>query len=802
MPRFSRLAIAVASLLIAVPALAQDPARDARTLDTLIVTGTRVTDRTVTESTSPIDIITPEILQATGTVELATALSRAIPSLNFPRAAINDGTDAMRPAQLRGLAPDHTLVLVNGKRYHPGALVNVNGSQGRSSSPVDLNSIPIAAIERVEVLRDGASAQYGSDAIAGVVNIVLKGSASGGGLSATYGKYSAGDGDKYQVLGDAGFKLGESGKVHLAAQFGHQDQTDRARPFILPPAGLNPPASVPSAPPPLGQVVQRYGDPEVDNHSLVFNGELDAADYLTFYSYGLYTKRESLSNGFFRPAGDTRNVPAIYPNGFLPQILNNGTDYSLVLGMKTSIGETKLDASYTYGSNELTFDILNTLNRSLGAASPTRFYAGALKLKQHVFNVDLSNALNVGLEYPLTLSYGLEWRGEDFSLSPGEPGSYINGGVRLPNGSPAASGSQVFPGFRPSDTGGFDRSSTSYYAGLEGDLTEKFSAGIAARYENYSDFGSTSTGKLTGRYAFNEAVALRATASTGFHAPSLQQQFYQTTSTNFIGGIPFDIATFRVNNRAALALGSEPLKAETSKNLSLGLVLTPLEGLYITIDGYQIKMEDRITLSENLTSTAVRTFLNANGFPDVGGGRYFTNAIDTTTTGIDIVGTYTWKLAASLIDWTLGYNYNKTEIDRVAPNPAALAAIDPTALRFGRVELGRFEVGAPRDKLLLGGVWKVGNLSLGATGTRYGEFTVRNSNALLDQTFDGKWLLDLSATYALDRWEVTVGGDNVLDEYPDETFYQTSTNGQLVYPSQSPFGFNGAHVYGRVAYRW
>ncbi len=375
MPRLSRLTIAVASLLLSGPALAQDPGKDARTLDTLIVTGTRVTDRTVTESTSPIDTITPEVLQATGTVELATALSRAIPSLNFPRAAINDGTDAMRPAQLRGLAPDHTLVLVNGKRYHPGALVNVNGSQGRSSSPVDLNSIPIAAIERVEVLRDGASAQYGSDAIAGVVNIV-------------------------------------------------------------------------------------------------------------------------------------------------------------------------------------------------------------------------------GLEYPLTLSYGLEWRGEDFSLSPGEPGSYINGGVRLPDGSPAPSGSQVFPGFRPSDTGGFDRSSTSLYAGLEGDLTEKFSAGIAARYEKYSDFGSTSTGKLTGRYAFNEAVALRATASTGFHAPSLQQQFYQTTSTNFIGGIPFDIATFRVNNPAALALGSEPLKAETSKNLSLGLVLTPVEGLYVTIDGYQIKVEDRITLSE------------------------------------------------------------------------------------------------------------------------------------------------------------------------------------------------------------
>ncbi len=797
MPRYSRLALALSSLLVAAPVLAQDAGKEARTLDTLIVTGTRVTDRTVAESQSPIDIITPEVLQSTGTVELATALSRALPSLNFPRAAINDGTDAMRPAQLRGLAPDHVLVLVNGKRYHPGALVNVNGSQGRSSSPVDLNSIPISAIERVEVLRDGASAQYGSDAIAGVINIVLKGSDSGGSASATYGQYSAGDGAKYQLLGDAGFKLGESGKVHLAAQFGHQDQTDRARPFIGVPT---------SSSAPLGKVVQRYGDPEVDNHSLLFNGELDAADYLTFYSYGLYTKRETLSNGFFRPAGDSRNIPSIYPDGFLPNILNNGTDYGLVLGMKSSIGDTNFDASYTFGSNELSFDIQNTLNRSMGPSSPTAFYAGSLKLEQQVLNLDFNTPVNVGLEYPLTLSYGLEWRGEEFTIGPGEPGSYINGGVLI-GGNPAPSGAQVFPGFRPSDSGSFDRTSASAYVGLEGDLTEKFSAGIAGRFEDYSDFGSTGTGKLTARYAFTDKFALRGTASTGFHAPSLQQQYYQTTSTNFIGGIPFDLVTFRVNHPAAIALGAEPLKPEKSKNLSLGLVLTPIEGLYITADAYRIQIEDRISLSENLTSTLVRQYLNANGFPAVAGGRYFTNALDTTTTGIDIIGTYTWKLDASQIDWTLGYNYNKTEIDRVAPNPAALAAIDPSALRFGRVELARFEIGAPRDKFLLGGVWKVGGWSFGATTTRYGEFSVLNSNPVLDQTFSAKWLLDLTASYAVNGWEFAIGGDNVLDEYPDENLFispalNTSTTGQLPYPSQSPFGFNGAYVYGRVSYKW
>lgn len=764
------------------------------TLDTLIVTGTRVTDRTVAESTAPIDIITPEALASTGTVELATALSRAVPSLNFPRAAINDGTDAMRPAQLRGLAPDHTLVLVNGKRYHPGALVNVNGSQGRSSSPVDLNSIPIAAIERVEVLRDGASAQYGSDAIAGVINIVLKGSGEGGAVSLTGGQYSAGDGQQAQLLGDVGLRLGERGKVHLAAQSGYQDQTDRARPFAGPASPTNP------AP---GDVVQRYGDPEVDNGSVLYNGEVDITDYLQVYSYGLYTRRETLSNGFFRPAGDTRNIPSIYPDGFLPQIFNTSSDISVSTGLRTTTaGGTGIDFSYTYGSNELEFDILNTLNRSLGPSSPTRFYAGALELDQHVLNLDFNRQLDWGMAYPLTLSYGAEWRGEEYTIGAGEPASYINGGVLLPNGQPAPSGAQVFPGFRESDSGSFDRHSYSFYAALEGDITERFSAGIAARHESYSDFGDTTTGKLTARYAFNDAVALRGTVSTGFHAPSLQQQYYQTTSTNFIGGIPFDLVTFRVTNPAGIALGAEPLQAETSDNLSLGLVLTPAERLYVTIDAYRIRLEDRITLSENLNSTAVRNWLNTNGFPDVAGGRYFTNALDTTTTGIDVVGTYGWELPTSTLDLMLGYNYNKTEIDRVAPNPAALEAIDPTALRFGRVELGRFEVGAPRDKAMLNTVWTRGGLSLSATATRHGEFTLNNANPDLDQTFSAKWLLDLAATYRVEGWEFTVGGDNVFNDYPDEVLAANSTSGQLIYPSQSPFGFNGAYVYGRIGYRW
>jgi iron complex outermembrane recepter protein len=705
----------------------------------------------------------------------------------------------VRPAQLRGLSPDHVLVLVNGKRYHTGALVNVNGTQGRSSSPVDLNTIPIAAIERVEVLRDGASAQYGSDAIAGVINIVLKSAPEGGNLGVRYGQYSAGDGEQYEASGDAGFGFGSDGFVHLAGQVGDQENTDRARPFI----GTPTPTSAP-----LGRVVQRQGDPAVENYSASYNLGFGDRDALSFYSYGIVTHRDTLSNGFFRPAGDPRNIPEIYPEGFLPQINNVSDDVGLVGGLTTTVfGDTRLDASYTYGTSELTFDIKNTLNRSLGPTSPLEFYAGALEVRQHVLNLDLSTPLDWGMAYPLTFSYGAEWREDTFEQSPGEPLSYANGGVIAPGQSNPLPGSQVFAGFKPSDGGEFDRDNLSVYVGLEGDLTERFSAGLAARYEDYSDFGSTTTGKATARFAFTDAIALRGTLSTGFHAPSLQQQFFQSTATNFIvtpqGNLPFDIVTFRVTNPAAIALGAEPLKPEKSDNISLGLVLQPAERLYVTIDAYRIELEDRISLSENLTSAAVRNYLNANGFVGVGGGRYFTNAIDTTTEGIDIVGTYGWDVGDGSFDLTAGYNHNETEIDRIAPNPAALVAIDPNALRFGRVEIGRFEVGAPKDKFLLGSLWKTGAWEFSASATRYGEITIRNAAPAQDQTFDPKWTLDLAATWKMDAWRFSLGADNVLDEYPDEVIFANSTGGQLPYASSaSPFGFNGAFLWARVGYAW
>ena len=804
--------------LAAAPAFAQSPDETQEpgdSLETVVVTGTRTATRTVASSPSPIDVITPQALEATGTTELATALSRALPSLNFPRPAITDGTDAVRPAQLRGLAPDQVLVLVNGKRRHTTALINLNGSQGRGASPVDLNAIPISAIQRVEVLRDGASAQYGSDAIAGVVNIVLKGSDRGGSIALTGGQYSAGDGQTVQLSGDVGIKLGESGSLHLAAEARNQDQTDRARPYVLSPG-----VTVrPSTAPPPGAVVQRYGDPEVEQYAVSANAEIVVNDALSFYGFANASRRDALSNGFFRTALDARNIPAIYPDGFLPQIRNIAEDRAFVVGLRgLTVLDWDVDLSYNYGNNDLSFGVENSLNRSIGPTSQRNFEAGALEITQHVLNLDVRRGFDVGwLSSPLSVAWGLEWRGEGFQQTAGELASYVNGGAVYPpvppstTPTPTPSGSQVFPGFQPGDAGDFDRESYAAYLDLEANVTDKFNLGLSVRSEEYSDFGSTTSGKVSARYDFTDKVALRGTVSTGFRAPSLQQQFFRSTATNFIGGAPFDIRTFRVNDSAAVALGAEQLKAEESKNLSLGLVLQPVENLYVTVDAYRIDIDDRIMLSENLTSTLVRTFLNDPvrnpGTPgNLGGGRYFTNAIDTSTKGVDIIGTYRWAIGDGSLDLTAGYNHNKTTVERIAPNPAVLTLIDPAAVRIGRVEVGRLTVGAPRDKFQLGGVYNVGDWRFGVNTTRYGEFSVLFGNnpadTSRDQTFDPQWTLDLSGSYALGNWNFTLGADNVLNDYPDEVLFANSTNGQLPYSASSPNGFNGAYVYGRIGYTW
>jgi len=792
--KVSSLSAAILLALSTAPALAQNapapPGQAPQTLDTLIVTGTRVSDRTVAESASPIDIITSEALQATGTSELATALARALPSLNFPRPAVTDGTSAIRPAQLRGLAPDQVLVLVNGKRRHTSSLLNVNGSMGRGSAPVDLNTIPIAAIERVEVLRDGASAQYGSDAIAGVVNIVLKGAGEGGSIGFKGGQYSAGDGAQYQLAGDVGIALGgDRGFLHVAGQFDDQDSTNRAGPY----AGASPGGANPQ----LGQTKFVYGDPEVEAQSVSLNSEFKLTDSITAYAFGIFGNRDITSFAFYRAPGDARNIPSIYPDGFVPEINNVSQDRSLVAGVR---GDTasgwKWDASYNYGYNHLEFFTRNTLNTSLGASSPRSFYDGALETTQNIFNLDLSKALDWGLAYPVTLAFGAEYRDEKWNQSPGRPDSYFQSGT-------LAAGAQGFGGFSPANAGHYSRHSYALYADLEADFTDKFSGGAAVRYEDYSDFGSETSGKLSARYAFTDQVALRATVASGFRAPSLPQQHYTAVTSNFNGTVFLESGTFPVDHPVAQALGAEPLEPETSLSYSLGLVLQPIDRLYITLDAYQIEVDDRIILSGNLQGAALVSLVSSLGYPNVTSVRYFTNAVDTRTRGVDLVGSYALPLGSGTLNLTSSFGYNKTEITHIAPNPPELQSNGLNLQRVSRDEQGRIEEVNPKTKFYLGATWNLESWDFNLATTRYGDYTVRNAtSAANDQRYGDEWVLDASASYKLQGWTFTLGADNLLDSYPDKTIFATSNSGQFPYSSYSPFGFNGAYVYGRIGYRW
>ena len=787
---------AAVALALAPAAFAQDKAPTPTALDTVIVTGTRVSDRTVAESQSPIDIITPEALAATGTTELATALARALPSLNFPRPAMADGTSGVRPAQLRGLSPDQVLILVNGKRRHLSGQLNVNGSMGRGSSAVDLNTIPVSAIARVEVLRDGASAQYGSDAIAGVVNIVLKGAGEGGSLALSLGQFSAGDGKQYQLSGDTGVGFADGrGSLHMAGQLSHQDVTNRAGPFNA--YGLTGhPTPNSGNYPSVGQKTFVVGDPEVDTRAVSANAGFDFSDNLQGHATAIASNRDITSFAFYRSRNHNAATSLLYPNGFVPQINQYLKDRSLVAGLKGGTeGGFNWDVSYNYGYSRIDFHTRNTMNYALGANSPTSFYDGALEYTHNIANADFSQSLDWGLAYPVTLSFGGEYREEKWNQSPGAPDSYFG------------SAAQGFGGFTPINAVHADRHNYALYAGLEADFTDKFSAGIAGRYEDYSDFGDKTSGKLSARYAFTDKVALRATVSNGFRAPSLAQQSYQVITSNYANGVFVESGTFPATSVVARALGSTPLQAESSNSYSLGLVLQPAERLYLTVDAFQIDIDDRIILSSTIaTNAATNALLTSLGINNVTAFRYFTNAVDTRTRGVDVVGSYNIPLATSALDLTASYSYNKTEVKRLAPSPAVLTSLGLINPLVGRDEIGRLEDAFPRDKAILGGTWTSAKWTLGLNATRYGTFTVRQTNPALDQTYDPQWVVDVSASFKpSEQWTLTLGADNVLDSHPDRvkpTFTSVNAWGQMPYSNYSPAGFNGAYVYARVGYKW
>ena len=831
-------------------AVAQEAAKPAaQELEQVVITGTRVANRSALDTAVPVDVVSAAALQNLGVTELNQALSVSLPSFNFPRPGLADGTDTVRPATLRGLGPDQTLVLINGKRRHSAALVNVNGTVGRGSAAVDLNTIPNTAVRSIEVLRDGASAQYGSDAIAGVINLRLREDSTGGELGVSYGwrdstyqtltgappsnptatwsapselRRKRSDGETLTVSGWKGFALGDSGFITVAAEYKDQERTERGgwdarTQYARLPNGAYDPREIT-----FDRFSQWFGEPEMKQTTLFVNAGYDINDNAEFYAWASYQDRSALSAGFQRLANDPsgRNIPSIYPDGFLPKIAPDVTDYAATFGTRWTLGNWDMDASLGYGLNDMEFTIVDTLNRSLGPTSKTVFDAGGYDYDQLVFNFSGVRGIEVsGLASPLNVALGVEARRESYRITAGEPDSYRNGGVRIPSntigcltpsaaevaagGCVAPSGAQVFPGFRPANVVDESRNALGAYIDLEANLTEKLLASAALRVEDYSDFGSNVSGKLSGRYDFVDGFALRGSYSTGFRAPALQQQYFATTSTNFIGGVPFDITTFPATDPVAAALGAKPLDSEDATNLSVGAVFQ-FDRASLTIDAYRIELDNRIVLSENLTSAAVRNFLTSQGFIGIGGGRFFINGVDTVTKGVDVVFNYPVVTdSAGRFDITATANFNETTVTKL-PATSQLSALNPAPILFDRGNRLTFEEGTPKEKFALSMNWSLGNWGLTARATRYGEvLSPQNAPTVSAPDFlmTPKTLVDLEGRFAFgDHMKFAVGADNVLDKYPDKLPPGLNSTGAGSFSNLAPFGRSGRFVYGRVTF--
>jgi iron complex outermembrane receptor protein len=811
------LAFSSAGALLACPLAAsaqQTPAQEAEAtnVDEVIVTGTRVAGRTRLDTIAPVDVITTETLERQGTTELAQALSNLAPSVSFSRPSITDGTDTVRPATLRGLAPDQTLVLLNGIRRHTSALVNVNGSIGRGSAAVDLNAIPSIAIDRVEVLREGASAQYGSDAIAGVINLRLREARSGGGASFTYGQYftqfatarlparSEEDGQTFTAAGWQGLPLGDEGFLTVSAEYRDRNPTSRG--------DLDPRLA-----PRPARITSRYGDPETTDATLYLNAGVPLSNGFELYGFTGYQRRDAESAATPRTWNNPNNDPAVYPDGFLPIIAPTVDDFTAAGGVRGEIAGFDMDINLVYGRNEVAYRVENSLNGSLVPNSPTSFDAGGLAYDQFVLGLDFVRRYEIGLFEPLNVAFGAEARREHYEIFAGELASY----EFVPGRPGTGAGSQGFIGFRPSNEVDEDRNSYGLYLDVDAQITDRFNLNGAVRFEDFSDFGNTTTGKIAGRYDFTDSFAVRGAVSTGFRAPALQQSYFTATAINFIviGGVstPVEVTTFPATDPIAQSLGARPLEPEESTNYSLGLVFHsgPFE---LTVDAYKIEITDRIVLSENLlgaptgtpTAVAIYNLLNPPGSGgSVGGGRFFINGVDTTTEGVDIVGRYRHDYSdTGRVDFTLAANLNSTDVTRVPAIPSGVPIPNPPVL-FNRINVLTFEEGTPKEKIVFSA-----DLSDGAVGASlklhsYSDVLHPFSNT--DPAFDvhtgDKLLLDFEGRYQFnERVQLAIGVNNATDQYPDATAASINTNGALAFSGYSPFGFNGRFVYARLGLNW
>ncbi len=777
----------------------------------LIVVGSRAA-RTTLETPVPVDVLSSEDLSAGGLTETSRQIQFLAPSFNHSTSTISDGTDIVRPSTLRGLGPDQTLVLINGKRRHTSALVHVNGSVGRGTAGVDLNAIPASAIERVEILRDGAAAQYGSDAIAGVINIVLKGATEKTRVGVSLGEQFEGDGEVVQVSANKGWTIGDRGYFNLTAEYRDRGLTNRAGPDPRQQYNLLPDGSPDPREATFDRLNHRYGDAESENLYLFANSLVPINDSTDAYFFGGISQREGESGGFYRRALDARTVPEIHPDGFLPLINTEVDDASLSVGLRKIFRRWSVDASLTHGDNSFAFDITNSNNVSLGVGSPTEAEAGTLNFQQTSFNVDVFGTVDWGLRSPVNVAFGVEWRRDNYEIEAGEEASWIDGGVPDQYGGVAAPGIQVFPGFRPSNEVDESRDNVGIYGDLEFNLSDRTLVAIAARYEDYDDFGDNVSGKVAVRQELSDDFALRGSLSTGFRAPSLHQAYFNNTSTQFVFDetsgelVPFEVGTFRNDSAVAQGFGVPALKEETSTNYSAGFTWRPSRNVSVTADFFRIEIDDRIVVSGQFRAEAgggpIQDVLGPLG---VSAAQFFTNAVDTETEGVDLV--ISWARAVgprATLSLTGAANWNQTEVVGTVRTPPVLAGLGERL--FDRIERERMESAQPRELYNLTAKLSVDRFSALLRFNKFGAVKTVEvaSDPSRDMVSTGKWLTDFDLSYDLGNGlGLSVGANNVFDVYPDENRDDLSFNGIFVYPRRTaPFGFNGGHYYTRLTYEF
>ena len=777
------------ALAASAPAAAQTPeppqVQAGDTLTSVSIVGSRrAAPTSATETAVPIDIIPmAKVAEQGGQFDLAQTLTYISPSFNSTRQTGADGADLVDSAALRGLGSDQTLVLMNGKRRHSTSLVNIFGARNRGNTGTDMNAIPLLAVKNIQVLRDGAAAQYGSDAIAGVINVELKKSL---GCEAVLGagQYSEGDGENYLASAYCGVAIG-GGMVGITGEYLDRGRSNRADAGSL----------------------RTIGDSKVENQTVYLNGEIPAGPGKVYFTAGVQT-RDASSAAFGRGPDQipARNAQAMYPDGFAPYINADIDDRYGTIGYRTRFGDWSADLSQTYGYNRMHYNISNTLNASIANAdllaggrgvSASHFDAGGFSAEQMTTNADVTRFIP-GIMQGMNLAFGAEYRTENYEIFAGEPGSYIDADGPGFGGDP---GSQGFPGFRPADVTDRGRHSMALYGDIETDVTERLKVLTALRYENFSDFGSSVTGKLAAAFEVADSVLLRGSASTGFRAPSLQQAYFSSTFTEFVGGRPVD-SVFAPNGGAvANAIGIPKLKEEESTSYTLGATWTPVDSTSVTADLYRIDIEDRIVFSGRFDDSNFPPIVPLLDTLGVGAAQFFVNSVDTKTRGLDLTLAHRMAAGAGKLNIYLAMNISKTEVTAVHA-PPALAGFEDVVL--SERERLFIEQGGPRRKATLAFEYLLGKFGTEFKVIHFGPQTLgtwSGSASVPNQHYEAKTSADLGLTYSFsDKTKLTVGGANIFNVKPTVQDENETDNG-FRYESVQ-FGLNGASYFARLWHRF